>query len=293
MIRMLKEKKFDAAVVFTVFSQNPMPSIMLAYLADIPRRLAYCRENPYELLTDWVIEEEPYAFIRHQVKRDRDLVKHVGATVKDDRLKLTISNLSWQASYSKLLKAGLSTEKPWIIFHPGVSEKKREYPIELWAEAGKMIVQQLDYQIVITGTGSERKITERIESDIGENALSVAGMFDLHELIGLIQHSPLVISVNTGIIHIAAATQTKIIVLYALTNPQHTPWKAIGKILPYSIPQDLQSKNQVLQFVQQTYFHQTLDMIQPEEITAAAREILIDHQHQLIPELVISSTVVL
>ena len=63
----LAEKKFDAAVIFTVFSQNPLPSAMLAYLAGIPKVLAYCRENPYGLLSDWVPDEEPYALIRHQV----------------------------------------------------------------------------------------------------------------------------------------------------------------------------------------------------------------------------------
>lgn len=59
----LKEQAFDAAVIFTVYSQNPMPSILLAYMAGIPLRLAYCRENPYGLLTHWVPDAEPYSFI--------------------------------------------------------------------------------------------------------------------------------------------------------------------------------------------------------------------------------------
>src|SRR3982750_4010429 len=43
----LREKKFGAAVIFTVFSQNPLPTALLAYQAGIPRVLGYCRENPY------------------------------------------------------------------------------------------------------------------------------------------------------------------------------------------------------------------------------------------------------
>jgi ADP-heptose:LPS heptosyltransferase len=42
----LKNENFDAAVIFSVFSQNPLPATMLLWLAQIPRRLAYCRENP-------------------------------------------------------------------------------------------------------------------------------------------------------------------------------------------------------------------------------------------------------
>src|SRR5688572_6396513 len=54
----LKQKKFDAAVIFTAFSQNPLPAALLLYQAKIPRTLAYCRENPYMLLTNWIPEKE-------------------------------------------------------------------------------------------------------------------------------------------------------------------------------------------------------------------------------------------
>ena len=82
----LRSKKFDAAVVFTVFSQNSLPAAMIAYQAGIPKILAYCRENPYGLLTDWVPDKEPYTLIRHQVERDLYLVAKVSAKVNDDRL---------------------------------------------------------------------------------------------------------------------------------------------------------------------------------------------------------------
>ena len=59
MIERLRAARFDAAVIFTVYSQNPLPAALLCYLADIPLRLAHCRENPYQLLTDWVAEPEP------------------------------------------------------------------------------------------------------------------------------------------------------------------------------------------------------------------------------------------
>jgi ADP-heptose:LPS heptosyltransferase len=51
MIERLRGGRFDAAVVFTVFSQNPLRSAQLCFLADIPMRLAHCHENPYQLLT--------------------------------------------------------------------------------------------------------------------------------------------------------------------------------------------------------------------------------------------------
>ena len=43
LIRALADGGFDAAVIFTVYSQNPLPAAYLTYLAGIPRRLAHCR----------------------------------------------------------------------------------------------------------------------------------------------------------------------------------------------------------------------------------------------------------
>src|SRR4051812_48609408 len=54
LIEELIARRFDAAVIFTVYSQSALPSAMIAMMAGIPRRLAYCRENPYGLITDWV-----------------------------------------------------------------------------------------------------------------------------------------------------------------------------------------------------------------------------------------------
>src|SRR5687767_4846599 len=46
LVELLKNKSFDAAVIFTTYSQSALPAAMLVYLAGIPRRLAYSRENP-------------------------------------------------------------------------------------------------------------------------------------------------------------------------------------------------------------------------------------------------------
>jgi ADP-heptose:LPS heptosyltransferase len=93
MAALLADRGFDAAVIFTVFSQSPLPAAMLAYLADIPLRLAHCRENPYGLLTDWVNETEPDAEIRHEVRRQLDLVASVGSRTSDERLSLLLPRL--------------------------------------------------------------------------------------------------------------------------------------------------------------------------------------------------------
>jgi len=75
----LAARRFDAAVVFTTYTQSALPAAMLCWLAGIPLRLAHCRENPYHLLTDWIEDLEPHTLVRHEVQRQLALVRHAGA----------------------------------------------------------------------------------------------------------------------------------------------------------------------------------------------------------------------
>lgn len=248
LIKQLKERDFDAAVIFTVFSQSAMPAAMIAYMAGIPLRLAYSRENPYKLLSNWVPDKEPYTFIQHQVERDLALVNAIGAATDDISLHVNIPETSWKGVVNKLINTGVDIDKPWIIFHAGVSEKKREYPPDLWAEAAKLMIEK-GFQVLFTGAASEEILCIQLARRTGVNAFSVAGLFKLEEFIALIEKASVVVSVNTGTIHIAAAVNTPVVVLYAQTNPQHTPWMVPHEVLEFEVEEDKRSKNEVIQYL--------------------------------------------
>jgi ADP-heptose:LPS heptosyltransferase len=269
----LKLSRFDAAVIFTVYSQNPLPTAMLAYAAGIPKVLAYCRENPYGLLTHWVPDEEPHRFIRHQVRRDLDLVKVIGAASACESLCLRINDV-WPKVARKLERSGAKLDRPWLILHAGVSEHKRQYPLDLWIGTGHKIIDELDFQIFLTGSSAEKQLTDRLRDKIGENSYSVAGMLDMEEFISLVQHSPLMISVNTGAVHIASAVGTPVVVLYAQTNPQHTPWRVPCKVLQFPVAEDVRSRNEVIQYVNRKLYNEIIDMPQPDDIIVAAKQLL-------------------
>ena len=274
LVERLHKLKFDAAVIFTVYSQNPLPAAMLAYMAGIPKRLAYCRENPYHLLTDWMIEKEPYSFIQHQVKRDLQLVKMIGAQTEDQRIKIIFSETVKKDVSEKLSAIGVDLKKDWLILHPGVSEIKREYPQSDWVETGKLLRDQLDFQLLITGSFAEKNLCGSIQRGIGRKSFSLAGFFSIEEFVTLVSLTALVVSVNTGTVHIAAATQTPVIVLYALTNPQHTPWRVNSKALFFSVKEDLRSKNEVVNYVSQHLMDKALKPPAPVQIVEEAEKLL-------------------
>jgi ADP-heptose:LPS heptosyltransferase len=271
-VAIIKEKQFDAAVIFTVYSQNPLPAAMLAYLGGIPKILAYSRENPYQLINYWVPDKEPYEYIKHQVRRDLDLVAAVGATTNNEALHLQVDESLWQQINQKLKTAGVATNSPWLLLHAGVSEKKREYPVKHWIAAGKKLIEN-GYQLILTGAATEQHLTNQLQELIGKGSFSAGGLFSLAEYICLVKHAPLLLSVNTGTVHIAAAVGTPVVVLYAQTNPQHTPWGVPGKVLQFPVPVHLRSRNEVIKYVNKTLYSNPTGLPTANDIVNAVNEL--------------------
>lgn len=271
----IRIKEFDAAIIFTVYSQSALPAAMLTYMAEIPNRLAYSRENPYDLLTDWIPDPEPYTTISHQVERDLALVAHIGAHTSNDTLEVRLRSKNRISLRNKLSCIGIESEEPWIIMHPGVSEDKRKYPDSSWIETGKMLVKKYRIPLLITGSKTEKKLTDYIASEIGPQAFSVAGIVTIGEFIAAIARAKCVVSVNTSTVHIAAALQIPVVVLYAQTNPQHTPWKSSHKLLQFSVPENLQSKNMIVRYVSDRYYRENLPYPSPQEVVKAVSDLML------------------
>lgn len=269
----LRSKAFDAAVIFTVYSQNPLPSAMLAWMAGIPKRLSYCRENPYELINYWLPDKEPYSYLLHQVERDICLVKHIGAEVIDDSIKLQVSEAAVKAAKTKLDQL-IPGSTDYIIVHAGVSELKRAYPTEKWVELAKSIISEFNIPVIFTGSKSEKPLTDNLRKETGEFSYSAAGIFDIAELAALISGSRMLISVNTGPVHIAAGLQVPVIVLYARTNPQHVPWKTENRVFEFDVSKSIQSKNEVIRFVNRTLYKHPLPYPEPSQIIPSVHSLL-------------------
>ncbi|HEY7315680.1 MAG TPA: lipopolysaccharide heptosyltransferase II [Gemmataceae bacterium] len=268
-IERLRQRRFDAAVIFTVFSQNPLPAALLCMLADIPRRLAYCRENPYQLLTDWRPEPEPEQFSHHEVRRQLDLVATIGCRTANERLSLRVPHEATPRVRDILRELGLIAGRPWVLVHPGASAPSRRYPPERFAEAADLLARRHDLPIVFSGSEGERELIESIRAAIDASTHSLAGRLGLAELAALVARAPVLITNNTGPAHIAAAVGTPIVDLYAQTNPQHTPWQVPQRVLYHDVPCENCFKSVCPQG-----HHDCLARVPPDAVAQAALELL-------------------
>lgn len=218
----IRERRFDAACIFTVYSQSSLPAALLCHMAEVPLRAAYARENPYHLLTHWQPEREPNPLVRHEVRRHLDLVAALG-TPPLASLRIVPGEAAGARARALLAGAGLDSGQPWAIVCPGATAASRRYPPALFAAALRQLQDTHGYRFVLAATAAERPLTATIAAAL-RGAVDLAGATDLATLHALMALAPLVIANNSGPAHLAAAAGTPVVCLYAQTNPQHTPW---------------------------------------------------------------------
>lgn len=236
MVRHLRDQHFDAAVIFTVYTQSALPAALLCRMAGIPLRLAHCRENPYGLLSDWVAETEPRPQLRHEVRRQLDLVAAVGAHAADERLSFAVSGADHWGARLALRRLGVDPAQPWLLVHPGATAPSRRYPPELFRDALRLVHQRHRLPLVFGGTAAEAGMIEEVRRALGFPSHSLAGELTLGECAAVIGLASVLLSNNSGPVHLAAALGTPVVDLYALTNPQHTPWQVPGRVLFHDVP---------------------------------------------------------
>lgn len=266
----LREAGFDAAIIFTVYSQSPLPAALLCRLAGIPRVLAHCRENPYRLLTDWQRETEPEGGIRHEVQRQLDLVGHVGAAGHERRLQFRTRDEDRSSLGAKLAGSTLHGAATWMVAHCGATAASRRYPVEHFARVFELLGDRAG-PIVLTGDASECELARSVVRACAPQLplVDMTGKLSFGEFACLLEQANLLLSNNTGPVHLAAALGTPVVDLYALTNPQHTPWRVPQRVLYHDVPCKWCYRS-----ICPEQHHQCLRGVAPERVCASVLELL-------------------
>lgn len=276
MIARLKACHFDGAIIFTSFRQSALPVAYMCYLADIPLRAAASIDGSGSLLT--TRHKHPERMM-HEVERGLDLVGALGMETTERDLVLNVPDESL-AEASTLLAHRDMRGHSLVVVHPGCSMPARTYPWEMYAQVIDRLIEQTGASVVVTGSEDERElvehIIERIRPPYRDNVFPIAGLLSFPQLCALIQLADLVITNNTGPMHIAAAVKTPVVVLFALTNPpeQWRPWQVSQRLLYHDVSCRI-CYSRVC-----PYQHECLRLVSPQMVVNAAMELL---EHDLLP----------
>lgn len=213
LITMLAERQFDAALVFSSFSQTPHAPGYVCYLAGIPLRAGESREFGGSTLST---ELQGAPTEMHQVERNLRLVEQLGFVARDRRLVVAIPAESRAAVRALLQRYAMNPGAPFILIHPGASAKARRYPVERFGVVAKLLTQR-NWPVLVTGVEREEALLAEMQQ-IAPAAHYILGQTTLGEYAALVERAALVICNDTLPMHLADATRTPEVVLFSGTD---------------------------------------------------------------------------
>ncbi len=223
LIEDIRERSFDTAVIFTSFSQSPYPPAYVCYLAQIPRRIGQSKEFGGSLLTTWV---RVGSDATHQIDRNLRLIEAMGLNVEDRDMRLSIPLEARTTLSKKLAALGVGPGQDFIVVHATASCSARTYSWSRFAEVASALMET--HPVVLTGTQKEVPVVEQIVQTVGsDRVVSLCGQTSVAELVALVDEASLLVTNLTSTTHVASATRTPTVVLFAGTEME-SQWMPRG-----------------------------------------------------------------
>jgi 3-deoxy-D-manno-octulosonic-acid transferase/heptosyltransferase-1 len=167
------------------------------------------------------ISEEP----RHAVENNLELLRVLDVSEKVPSFRFEVSAVQQERVERKLQQLKVGTN--FATIHACSNDAQRNWRPERFAAVADYLVEHHDLDVVLTGVDSDAVYNASIISSMLhlERAHNAAGSFSLTDLPAFYERAQLMITVDTGPMHIAAAMQTPIVALFLpRLAPRHHPY---------------------------------------------------------------------
>jgi heptosyltransferase-2 len=205
--------RFGAAYVLP----NSLKSALLPFLAGIPRRIGYRGEARIGLLTQR-LPNPPRNDRPPMVAFYSALSGETGLAQDRPQLQLPAAQVDQALAALGLQRGGYAVFAPGAEFGPA-----KRWPAAHFAA----LAQQLDVPVVLLGSGKEHALCEEIAAPVNAArpgwALNLAGKTTLAQALAAIAATKLVVSNDSGLMHVAAAFGVPQAAVYGSSSPLHTP----------------------------------------------------------------------
>ncbi len=212
----MRAAQYDQAIVLP----NSLKSALVPFFAQIPLRTGFVGELRYGLLND----------ARKLSKKRLPLMVERFAQLAEDRqgaIPRPLANPRLEISAAQrdevLHKLGLATDQPIAVFCPGAEYgPAKRWPVPYFAEIAQRL-QKHGFAIWLIGSAKDREIADKIVSLGNSQRRNLCGSTDLADAIALLSCAELVISNDSGLMHLAAALNRPMLALFGSSSPQFTP----------------------------------------------------------------------
>jgi lipopolysaccharide heptosyltransferase II len=226
LVRSMHARDYDLAV--SVYGRW---AAVLALLSGARRRVGYRSEGFPGFMTDNVAGGVPGRWRhwspfdnKHEVDYCLELARAAGAVLTpEDRIPRLYVNERTRQQVEQLLRhEGVPPGKPLIVCHINSNNgQSKRWPIPYWAFLIDRLIEKMDAQIVLTGAPDDLPQIERVlqRTYAREQVINLTGKTNLTQLAALLQMADLLISGDSGPLHMGVACGTPIVSIYGPTNP--------------------------------------------------------------------------
>lgn len=268
----LENKGYEQAIVLP----NSFKSAFIPFFANIPIRTGWRGEWRYGLLNDVrVLDKRRYPLM---VQRYAALAlpKDVEPLQEFPYPELHVSQ---QLRPQLLTKFALQLHRPLLIICPGAEYgPAKRWPEHYFAEVVDKKIRA-GWQVWLMGSAKDNLVTDAIRKllldDERHHCHNLAGTTSLGEAIELMACADAVLSNDSGLMHIAAALQKPLAVIYGSTSPEHTP-PLSGQV---SIISNKIECSPCFERECPKVHHNCLRELMPQQVLAALHELLAEPVH--------------
>ncbi|HSR10289.1 MAG TPA: lipopolysaccharide heptosyltransferase II, partial [Thermodesulfobacteriota bacterium] len=201
---------------------NSFESALISYLAGIPQRVGYNTDARGILLTRRVPVTREIKK-RHQVDYYIHLVKKLGLDSPGDTPLLTVSARRREEGQALLESLGIRRESVLVGFSPGAKYgSAKEWDLERYAGVARRINKETGAGILIFGNDSEKGAASLIAREAGGAAADLTGKTTLGQAMAILSLCRLLITNDSGLMHVAAALGVPLVAIFGSTDPART-----------------------------------------------------------------------
>jgi heptosyltransferase II len=239
LIRQLRDERFDAAILF----QNAFHAAWMAWRAGIPSRIGYARDGRAWLLSEAIETPRPAAY-GHQAHYYLHLLFRAGLISRPDPprslsdiwLKVDADEKEWAVEHLESL--GLGGPRFLIGLAPGASfGPAKRWPADRFAVLADRLIGTLSADVLIFGSAAERQLGETIAREMTHTPILIAGETSLSQSMALLNCCRLVITNDSGLMHVAAALGLPVVAIFGSTDASATgPLGPYTRIVQHRVP---------------------------------------------------------
>jgi heptosyltransferase-2 len=201
---------------------NSFESAWLFWWAGIPRRYGFATDGRGWLLTE---PQSCTAETRRLHQADYYLALLAGLGVRTPRgwQRLEPTAAEREAAGRRLAEAGWRPERPLIALCPGAGfGSAKRWPLDRFGALAVRLAKERGATLVMLGGTAERPMGEALASRVGEGSINLAGETSLRDALAIVSLSTVVVSNDSGLLHLAAASGTPVVALFGPTDPDRT-----------------------------------------------------------------------